>query len=314
MLALGSKQQTPAPGVAVVAAPRGERAAEEASPASWSAWQGAIDGESLTVPGIPWQAGGSVGAIGYGSQRPRPRSGKRWMALIALVLSLSVVVGAAAVGRMRAQQLALSPSIPAPQAASPTQQAPATATPATIAYYKAQFFELVQSDLMQGDLLGDQMIIENNQYQAFEGAHGTIFQSGAADKYGRAFGTGAVIRNVDGTFRFVVLVDRFDTAAHAIKYYQYSAGLLSVTTPVSAGQQAIAGLARIHGNRANFRLVLQDENIVVTFATASIEMPLAFQPYFTQLAQIIDRRGHRCLYSTALSPLPGSPTMCSATQ
>ncbi len=322
MLALAPKQQTPVSGMAVVTPQRNKHASEAMSASSWNAWQGPIDGESLTVPGAPWQPAEGMGAIEYGdpraivygSPRPRSRSGKRWMALVALVLAISTVAGAVAVGRMRAQQFALSSSFSAPQAPAPTQQPTATATPAVTAYYKAQFFELVQGDLMQGDLLGDQISIDNDHYQAFEGAHGTIFQSGAADHYGRAFGTGTVVHNAGGTFRFVILVDRFATIAQAIKYYQYSAGLLSVTTSVSVGQQAIAGLAHIHGNRANFRLVMQDQNIVVTFATASIEMPLAFQPYFTQLAQIIDQRGHRCLYNAALNPLPGSPAMCNGTQ
>ncbi len=174
----------------------------------------------------------------------------------------------------------------------------------------ADFFTLQQGDLQPGDRLGKTTAILNNQYQEFEGQNGTIYHSGAATQFGRAFGTGTVIRDKREMFRFVVLVDRFGTPTQAQHYYQYEVSLLSQTTPVQVGEQAQEGLARVMADAAVYRLVMQDRNIVVTFATSETQMPLAFQTYFAGLAQILDQRGHRCQYTAQLQPVPGSPAMC----
>ena len=187
---------------------------------------------------------------------------------------------------------------------------PPTATPQSV-YYMANLFELTQGDLQQGDRLGAKTSISDDQYAAFEGPNGSIYRSGAATQYGRAFGTGTVARDKHNQFLFVVLVDRFDTLAQAQQYYQYELSLLSQPAAVAAGQQASAGLARVMGDQAVYRLALLDSNIVVTFASNEIATPLDFQPIFAQLAQTIDQRGHRCQYTAQLKPVPGSAAMCN---
>ena len=292
-------------------------ASQRISRPSWLAWPGRVDSESLTVPGTPGMtfatgAGGPASVSGYRPRGARPRGGRRWVVLFSLLLALTLIGGAAfAVGGLHTQQhLALSAPTSAPVASRPTlPKASPTATPA-VAYYQARFFVLTQGDLQQGDQLGQQMSISNDQYQALEGKHGTLYMSGAADRFGRAFGTGLAVRDMQGALRFVVLVDRFETPANAQQYYQYQVGLLSQPSLAPVGEQASAGLGRVHGDQATYRLIVQDRNIVLTFATTLTNTPLAFQSYFAQLAQSADQRGHRCQYTTELKPLPGSPTIC----
>ncbi len=293
--------------------------------ASWDAWGATVNGESLTEPllrhpggarGLNHPAG--VYASGYQLESPaRDRGSKFWTVLFSLTLALLVVGGAfAALGGLGAlkNQVATTPMLAAttqqPTTAPPSPTATATPPPAA-AYYLSQFFELRQGDLLQGDQLGQKLSITNNQYQVFEGQHGTIYQGGDATQFGRAFGTGTVIRDQEGNFRFVVLADRFTTVDQARQYYQHQAGMLLQAAPALAGEQAAAGLARVKGDQASYRLIFQDRNVVVTFATLRTDMPQVFQGYFAQLAQIIDQRGHRCQFTANLKPVAGSPPMCS---
>jgi hypothetical protein len=290
---------------------QGRRMLVEAGRASWGAWQ--ADSNSLTVPALPGYAGapGAAGPAGYGPAAARSRSGRRWGVFISLVLVVLLIGGTvAAFGRFHMKNLALLPPAPAAMPSS-SPAATATSTPTSAPFYMADFFELAQGDLAQGDRLGERMGISNNQYQALEGHNGTLFSSGAADRFGRAFGTGTPIRDQAGDLRFVVLVDRFGTPAQAQHYYQYQAAPLSQTAAVSAGEQAVGGLARVHGNQAVYRLIVRDRNMVVTFASVLTQMPFAFQNYFARLAQIIDQRGHRCSFTVNLKPVPGSPAICA---
>jgi hypothetical protein len=285
----------------------------------WSAWGTRASGGSLTEPLLTGRgAGRPAGVYAARAQavsQPRERGSMFWLTLFTLTLALLVAGGVfAAVGGLGAlKNKASAPPSPASSAQQHTTAPPtATATPTSVAvYYLSQFFELMQGDLQQGDQLGQKVNITNEQYQQFEGPQGTIYQSGDATQFGRAFGTGTVIRNQDGDVRFVVVADRFTTLADAQQYYQHQAGLLSQSAPASAGEQAMAGLARVKGDQASYRLVFLDRNVVVVFATPRITRPQAFQGYFAQLALVIDQRGHRCQFNANLTPLPGSPAMCT---
>jgi serine/threonine protein kinase len=296
---------------------RGRQSADGAGVPSWSAWPSTMESNSLTVPFMAGhqRATGLIdmedSAFGGGA---RPIRHGRWRVLVGVLLALLLVGGAfAAVSRLHLQpNMAAAPPTSANAAlppASPTATATATPLPQNV-YYMANFFALQQDDMQPGDHLGALMAISNDQYQANEGENGTIYRSGAATRFGRAFGTGTVVRNDQGAFRFVVLVDRFNSPAQAQQYYQYELSLLSQTTVVPAGQQAMAGLARVMDGQAVYRLVMLDSNIVVTFASNETGKPLAFQATFAQLAQIIDQRGHRCQYTPQLKPVAGSPAMC----
>jgi serine/threonine-protein kinase len=301
----------------------------QASAASWSAWASPVDGESLTEPAMPLFAaepgsGGPAGvyASGYqGYQAAPARKHRGWVVLFSLVLALLVVSGAfAAIGGLWSQKnIALAPPTPAPSThqptATPSPKPSPTATPMPAGvYYMAQFFQLEQGDLLQGDQLGQQMSIPNGDYQEQEGPDGMIYRSGAATQFGRAFGTGTVVSDQQGDLRFVVLVDRFNTPDQAQQYYQYAAGMLAQSASAPVGEQASEGLARVKGDQASYRLILLDRNVVVTFATPRTNMPQAFQAYFVQLAQAIDQRGHRCQFTANLTPVPGSPAMCTQQQ
>ncbi len=289
----------------------------ESAPASapaWNAWGAMVNGESLTEPQMrrPGQLAGMFATRAPSGSQPRMKGDKFWVALFSLVLAVVVIGGAFAVAGGLAALRNKANSAPSPTT-SPSQPTtvPPTATPTPVtAYYLAQFFVLTQDDLHQDDQLSQQLNISNDQYQQFEGPGGTLYLSGAATQFGRAFGTAAIIRNQDGDLRFVALVDRFDTLQDAQQYYQEQVGLLSQTAMAAGGQQATTGLGRIKGDQASYRLILLDSNIVVTFATPRTDQPQAFQPYFAQLALTIDQRGHRCQFTADLKPVAGSPAMC----
>lgn len=289
---------------------------------SWSGWPSAADSQSrtlLALPGRQQETGPLDFAdhtqTNYGFESPRPFRRKRWAVMAGVMLALLLAAGAfAASGQLpMPTNMTYSQQMPHPttRPAQPTATLPPpTATPQSV-YYMANLFELAQDDLQQGDRLGEKTSISNDQYAAFEGPNGSIYLSGAATQYGRAFGTGTVVRDKHNQFLFVVLVDRFGTLEQAQQYYQYEVSLLSQPASVAVGQQAAAGLARMMGDQAVYRLALLDGNIVVTFASNETGTPMAFQNYFAQLAQIIDQRGHRCQYTQQLKPVPGSAAMCS---
>ena len=288
---------------------------------SWSGWPSA-DSQSRTLLALPGrrQETGPLdfadhAQTGYGFESPRPFRRKRWAVLAGVMLALLLAAGAFAASGQLPMPTNMTYSQPmthpTTRPAQPTATLPPpTATPQSV-YYMANLFELAQDDLQQGDQLGAKTSISNDQYAAFEGPNGSIYRSGAATQYGRAFGTGTVVRDKHNQFLFVVLVDRFDTLAQAQQYYQYEVSLLSQPASVAVGQQAAAGLARLMGDQAVYRLALLDSNIVVTFASNETGTPMVFQDYFAQLAQIIDQRGHRCQYTQQLKPVPGSAAMCS---
>ncbi|HEY7348031.1 MAG TPA: protein kinase [Ktedonobacterales bacterium] len=329
--AFGAALAEAIPGAHLAGAPPGRRAAAQVRRAPWSAWGDTVNGESMTIPWLPRNGAARgafrpAGVAASGYQASGSGSGSRskgWVVLFTLALALLVVGGAfATVGGLRALHnrasvnRASSPPTLARQqpttapATSPTATATEAPNPAAV-YYMAQFFQLIQADLFQGDQLGDQMSVSNDEYQALEGSKGTLYQSGDADQFGRAFGTGTMISDQVGTTRFVALVDRFYTPAQARQYYQHEAGMLSQSVSLSVGEQALAGLARIKEDRASYRLIVQDRNVVVTFATPRTATPQAFQEYFAKLGQIIDQRGHRCQFTANLAPVPGSPALCT---
>ena len=310
-----TKSGTAADSRAASRPPRGRQSAGSAGASSWSGWPSTMESNSLTVPFLPGHqraTGPMDGERGDFAGAAPPRHHGRWMALVSVVLALLLVGGAfAALGGLHLQpNMADAPPPSAPLA--PTLPAPPTATATAVppnVYYMANFFTLQQDDMQPGDHLGAQMSIPNAQYQAREGPNGTIYQGGAATRFGRAFGTGAVVRDEQGTMRFVVLVDRFATPVEAQQYYQYALSLLAQPIALPVGEQAMGGLTT--GNQGAYQLVMQDSNMVVTFASAQTEMPQAFQTTFAQLAQTIDQRGHRCQYTPQLKPVPGSPAMCT---
>ncbi len=282
----------------------------------WHAWGASVAGEPLTEPGLGRESARRAGVFltpsqgGLSGQRTVSRL---WAVVFSLTLVVLLVGGAfAAVGALGvlSQQATPTPVVQQPTATQPGTTTTPTTPPAGV-YYLAQYFVLMQADLLQGDQLGQTVNITNNQYQVFEGPNGTIYQSGDATQFGRAFGTGTVIRNQIGDLRFVVVADRFATLDNAQQYYQHQVGLLSQVSGVQVGEQASTGLGRVKGKQASYRLVLLDRNVVVVFATPRMPNAQEFQNYFLQLAQIIDQRGHRCQFTVNLKPVDGSPAMCS---
>ena len=300
--------------------PEEKREPSQTSGISWSDWVLPPMGESMTEPLLKPKPGlqrgsdvpAGVYAAPYHSDEPAPeRANTFWVVLFTMVLTVLVIGGAfAAFGGLGALKNKATNQAP-PASSGLTSPPAATATPAPAVYYLAQFFALGQGDLLQGDQLGQTTSIANDQYPTFEGPKGTIYQSGDATQFGRAFGTGTIIRDQQGTLRFVVVADRFTTVDQAQQYYQHQAGLLSQSMAVTIGEQALTGLGRVEGDQASFRLVLLDRNVVVVFATPRIAAPQSFQAYFAQLAQVIDQRGHRCQFNATLKPVAGSPAMCA---
>jgi serine/threonine protein kinase len=285
----------------------------------WHAWGSSVSGEPLTEPGLGREAARRAGV--YVTPSQSGLSGHTMVSrLWAVVFSLTLVVllfgGAfAAVGALGVLNHPATPPPIGQQQPTPTSAPPSptatTVTPPTAVYYLAQFFVLTQDDLLQGDQLGQTVNIENNQYQRFEGPNGSIYQSGDATQFGRAFGTGTVIRTQQGDLRFVVVADRFTTLDDAQQYYQHQVGLLSQVTGEQIGEQASVGLGRVQGRQASYRLVLLDRNVVVVFASPRMPNAQTLQNYFLQLAQVIDQRGHRCQFNADLQPVNGSPAMCT---
>jgi serine/threonine protein kinase len=310
-----------APWLHLTLKPQTRREPTRMNRASWDAWGAPVNGESMTEPLLPHPGGArspgrpaGVVVSGYQMDAPaRERGNRFWAALFSLTLVLLVAGGAfAALGGLDALKNRAATAPPLTTATPQPTTAPSPTPPQPgAAYYLAQFFELRQGDLMPGDQLGQRTSIPDEQYQMFEGKQGTIYQSGDATQFGRAFGTGTVVRDQAGNFRFVMLADRFTTIDQARQYYQHQAGMLARPVGVAAGEQAASGLARVRGDQVSYRLIFQDRNVVVTLATPRTNIPQAFQSYFAQLAQIIDQRGHRCQFTANLQPVAGSPAMCT---
>jgi serine/threonine protein kinase len=287
---------------------QGASGAQRARDVSWGIWDEPVENDALTVPRTALRV--SVAGLAPGeAPGKRPRSGRRWVALmLALVVVLLAAGAAQALKGLHLQGLAaLSP--PTPNAAMTSPAPSATPQPTTV--YMAQFFQLTQADLMPGDTLKAMQDIPNDQYQQQEGARGMLYRGGAATQFGRAFGTGIVVDDLAGKLRFVVLVDRFDTFQHAQSYYRFQAGQLSQTVQVQVGEQGVAGLGADPEGQMHYRLLFRDRNIVITLASVKTQTPQVFQGYFLTLAQTLAQRGERCQFTLNLKPAPGAPAFCS---
>jgi hypothetical protein len=285
--------------------------------AAWDAWEELPGNDALTVPRTSVRVSVAGQAPGL-ERRERPRSGRRWMALMAALVVVLLTVGVVeALGEQRIQQLlTLAPPTPtnAPSPLTPTSGAPSPLPSATLpanTVYMAQFFQLTQHDLQPGDALQAPRDIPNTQYEQQEGARGVLYRGGIATQFGRAFGTGTAVNDRDGKLRFVVLVDRFDTLQDAQSYFNYQAGQIPQAAQVQVGEQGVAGMATDVDGQTHYRLLFRDRNMMITLASVKTQTPQDFQGYFLKLAQALVRRGEQCQFTPNLKPVSGAPAMCS---
>jgi hypothetical protein len=300
---------------AVRRAAAGGRGAGENARRVWE-----VDGEALTLPRETWQASGAaVGMSPRPTPGPRPpiRASYRVLVVVAVVLVVLLVVGmVAALGRGRGPRGGAAPAAAmqtppaAMQTALPSTSPAVSATAVPALLYMADFFQLAPGDLQPGDVMQATRAIPNAQYEQQEGANGTLYQGGTAPGFGRAFGTGTLVRDAAGQRRFVLLVDRLNTFGDAQRYYDNQAGQLAEGAPVAVGEQGVAGLLAGADGRAGYRLLARDRNVVLLFASVPVQAPLAFQGYFLRLAQAVAQRGERCLFTPNLQLAPGAPALC----
>lgn len=297
------------PGSARSASPssyRGAAGVPRAGDGSWSIWDARVENDALTAPRTALQ----VSAAAQTAQGARPRRRRRWPSLLAALL-LVTLLSAGAVQALKGLHLqglaALSPPTPSAMMTAPSP----SATPLPTTVYMAHFFQLTQDDLLPGDRLKATENIPNDQYEQQEGARGMLYRGGTATQFGRAFGTGAAVDDMDGKLRFVVLVDRFDTFQHAQSYYSLQAGQLSQTVPVRVGEQGVSGLGSDPEGQMHYRLLFRDRNLVITLASAKTLTPQIFQGYFQTLAQTLAQRGERCQFTLNLKPVPSAPAFCA---
>ena len=195
---------------------------------------------------------------------------------------------------------------------TPTNAPTPTATPLPTYYYMAHNFALADGDLRNGDKAGN--LISFNlaaDYLTHDGPNGDYYRMGAATDFGWQFGTARKVFDNNGNWKFVVLVDRFDTYQHAQEYFQHQVGLLQNKTQQRAGEEAAAGTIPIN-NRRTYQLFFRDRNIVVTISTIPMNNAQSFSDYFLSLAQSLDQQGQRCGYDIAtLKPLPSAPSDCT---
>jgi serine/threonine-protein kinase len=198
-----------------------------------------------------------------------------------------------------------------PTATSTTAPTP-TATPLPTYYYMAHNFAPADGDLRNGDKAGNPFSLSQSaDYLTHEGPNGDYYRMGDATDFDWQFGTATKVFDNDGSWKFVILVDRFDTYQHAQEYFQHQIGLLQHKTQQRAGEDADAGTIPIN-NRQTYQFFFRDRNIVVTISTIPMNNVQGFSDYFLSLAQSLDQHGQRCTYDTAtLKPLPSAPSDCN---
>ena len=190
---------------------------------------------------------------------------------------------------------------------------PPTPTPVPTSYYMAHNYVVMAQDLENGDTTSNPVSIQNNQYVSREGPKGDLYQMGDALTFGRAFGTAQLVRGSDGSLKFIVLVDRFDTYQHADQYFMRDEALIQGTpASMQVGEEAAAGVVPAANGKQTYQLFFRDRNIMVVIATVPMSNPQRFSDYFISIAQAIAQRGERCTYDpTTLKVLPGNPSDCN---
>ncbi len=304
------RPQPKTPGVSRAAPPssyQGAAGALGAANGSWSIWDARVENDALTAPRTALRVS-AAGLAPQAAREAQPRRRRRWPSLLLLLLVL--LLSAGAVQALKGLHLQGLAALAPPTPAAMTSPSP-SATPLPTTVYMAHFFQVTQADLLPGDTLKATENIPNDQYERQEGARGILYRGGTATQFGRAFGTGAVVDDITGKLRFVVLVDRFDTFQHAQRYYSFQAGQLSQTVPVRVGEQGVSGLGSDPEGQMHYRLLFRDRNLVITLASAKTLTPQIFQGYFQTLAQTLAQRGERCQFTLNLKPVPSAPAFCA---
>jgi serine/threonine protein kinase len=253
------------------------------------------------------------------------RRRRRATSVLLVVLALVVLVGGGATLALAASNGLLfkggtaTPSTTAQRSpgattgTTPTAGPSPTPTPVPTAFYKAQYFIVMNQDL-QGDTVSSQINVGNN-YEADEGTNGTLYQNGSADMFNVKASFAYVVNDSGGTRKFVVLVDRLNTYQDAQRYFQLQQSrITSQSTPLTIGEQAVAGVVAEANGKQTYQLFVRDRNIFITIATVQADTAANMSAYFSGIAQAMMTRGQQCLYSEDangnLTKLSSSASTC----
>jgi serine/threonine protein kinase len=213
-----------------------------------------------------------------------------------------------------------SPVVQASPSATATIAPTPTATPLPTYFYMGHNFQVLTGDLENGDTADNMVNFNSSGYVTHEGPNGDLYRFGDALRYGSQYSGATVVHNRNGTFIFVVLVDRFDTYQHAHQYYLRDLTLLEKENPVTLEEEASGGFVMVPGgNKESYQLFVHDRNIVLTLAAVPASNAQDYSAYFLAVAMAAQARGHRCHYvitdpnnpGGSLKPAPDTPSNCS---
>lgn len=211
-----------------------------------------------------------------------------------------------------------SPTVPT--ATATTMPSPtATAVPSYV--FKGFNFRIQGSDLQNGETADPIYTMMNGgDYQQHEGSQGSLYRFGDAVNYGSVYSAASIIRDSNGKFIFVVLIDRFDTYQNAHRYFLRDTTLASQNmTTIPLGEEAFTAFLLVPKSaNQSFELIVRDLSIMITIAAVPSANPQDQSAYFTALAKAMLARGERCHYAQPdptnpnnLQLMPGSPSDCS---
>jgi hypothetical protein len=184
----------------------------------------------------------------------------------------------------------------APTAAATTAPTP-TATPLPTYFYMGRFFTVQNGDLQNGETADKVITLNSTTYPQREGPKGDLYRFGDALAFGSQYDAATVIRDSNGNFIFVILVDRLDTYQDAHRYFTRDLTLLQQATPVAFEEEAATGFAPVPGGtKLSFELFARDRNIVITIAAIPSDNAQDESTYFLSLAMAMQQNGHRCHY------------------
>lgn len=204
-----------------------------------------------TLPNEPGRAPAGVTPAAPGGQAPKRRTG-----LIVALAALAVVLilgGGSALAFGASQgwfgskgaTTPITQSSPAAPTATGTTAPTPTATPLPTYFYMGHNFVVTNADLQNGDTADKTLTFDANTYSQHEGPKGDVYRFGDARTFGSQYDAATVIRDSNGTFIFVILVDRFDTYQNAHRYYLRDLTLLNNATPVALEEEASGGFVSV---------------------------------------------------------------------
>ncbi|HEY7125396.1 MAG TPA: protein kinase [Ktedonobacterales bacterium] len=263
---------------------------------------------------------------------PPVRPGNKSRTNLAILVALAVVLilgggGALAFGVSQGWFGSKAASTPIAQGSPAVPTATATSVPSPTAtavpgyIFQGFNFRIQGGDLQRGETADPIYTMKGGaDYQQHEGSQGSFYRFGDAVNYGSVYSAASVIRDGNGKFIFVVLIDRFDTYQNAHRYFQRDTTLASQNmTSVPLGEEAFTAFLLVpKGTDQSFELIVRDLSIVITIAAVPSANQQDQSDYFISLAKAMLARGERCHYAqpdptnpSNVQLMPGSPSYCS---